>query len=506
MKKALKKRNNPPPEGQEEPEIEFFKGLTRFWRKVRYGTAKNIRMSLTIHIAAHYCVQLMRSFFHLLPLCVVLLLLVQYPEYHQAHRRIAEGRAGGDGVYSQEIIQNASLSAFVTDEELPEGFFPRAGYVFRHLFQKGHPFAACYPVIQAGPPGSVVFVFHDMRPVIYRFSLFLVLLLLADAFRMLYFLRHHDRLEKPVVQPIRDMTSMAETVSANNLSNRIHVAGLKNEMQDLAVVINGMLDRLEVSYESQKQFVSDASHELRTPIAVIQGYADMLRRWGKEDPQVLDEGIEAISQEAATMKDLVQDLLFLARHDKKTLMMEMTTFDPVELLQEIRREAEMVSPQDRFILSPDDHLQLTADRNMIKQVMRILLDNAVKYSPEGSTITMGVKKGGDAAVLTMQDTGEGISSEDLPHIFDRFYRADKARKSETGGHGLGLSIARIIVVAHGGRIHVRSKVGEGTTFTVEIPYEKRESGEARVLEEALPAKPRRFSVRRRMHARQHAAS
>lgn len=141
---------------------------------------------------------------------------------------------------------------------------------------------------------------------------------------------------------------MAATLSASNLSNRINIAGTKNELKDLAMVINSMLDRIERSYNSQKQFVSDASHELRTPIAVIQGYVNMLNRWGKDDKTVLEEGITAIAQETESMKGLVESLLFLARHDKKTLLMEMEPFDPCEVVSEVHREAAMVSPDYTF--------------------------------------------------------------------------------------------------------------------------------------------------------------
>lgn len=158
-----------------------------------------------------------------------------------------------------------------------------------------------------------------------------------------------------------------------------------------------MLDRIETSYNSQKQFVSDASHELRTPIAVIQGYASMLSRWGKSDPDVLNEGINAIAQETESMKELVESLLFLARHDKKTLMMEMVRFDAYDVAAEVQREAAMVTPEDTFALDPADHVLIEADRGMLKQVMRILCDNAVKYSPKGSTITLGVQKPRTAA-------------------------------------------------------------------------------------------------------------
>lgn len=255
-----------------------------------------------------------------------------------------------------------------------------------------------------------------------------------------------------------------------------------------------MLDRIETSYNSQKQFVSDASHELRTPIAVIQGYASMLSRWGKSDPDVLNEGINAIAQETESMKELVESLLFLARHDKKTLMMEMVRFDAYDVAAEVQREAAMVTPEDTFALDPADHVQIEADRGMLKQVMRILCDNAVKYSPKGSTITLGVQKTENGCTLSMSDHGPGIPKEELSRIFERFYRCDSARKTESSGHGLGLSIARIIVMGHSGQLRVRSKVGAGTTFYVDLPLTQdkvRHGGEVNLP----PEKKHRYRLR-----------
>ena len=172
------------------------------------------------------------------------------------------------------------------------------------------------------------------------------------------------------------------------------------------------------------------------------------------------------------MKELVESLLFLARHDKKTLMMEMSRFDALEVASELHREAAMVTPDDQFILAPSESCMIEADRNMIKQVMRILCDNAVKYTPKGGTITIGVEHAHGHCTLSVTDNGPGIPADELPKIFERFYRSDSARKSEGGGHGLGLSIARIIVKAHGGKLRVRSKVGVGSTFYVTLPMKQ----------------------------------
>ncbi len=424
----------------------------------------NFRLSLTFRIALHYAWQLLRT---TLPVMLIVTLMygcLVLADAGQTLNRMRRYDAVPDTVFTQEVIQDNRVkhaellpAPFVADT-LPLLYYriDRIG-LFELTLQARHI---------SGMTVEASFAFHRES----ELWLCLMLILgLCDFIRILSFIRRREKLHKTVLAPIRDITELASTLSASNLSNRINIAGTKNELKDLAVVINSMLDRIERSYNSQKQFVSDASHELRTPIAVLQGYVGMLKRWGKSDPEVLEEGINAIAQETESMKELVESLLFLARHDKKTLMMEMEPFDALDVLTELHREAAMVTPEDTFILSPAVSCPMEGDRSMVKQVMRILCDNAVKYTPEGGIVTLGIERRPGWVTLSVQDNGPGISQEDLPKIFDRFYRADAARRSETGGHGLGLSIARIIVMAHGGKLRVRSKVGVGSTFYVDLP-------------------------------------
>ena len=436
-----------------------------------HGGLSRIRLSLTFRIALHYCIQLLRSF---IPAAIIMSVLfcvfVSFPVSRALNRLIP-----ADMDDERNMVTNEYITIIKSDQTPETELFPKIGQqtsvIFRHLFSREE--IQFYYLSNDRRFWLVSLNIHE----IWNFWIALIAgVLLCDTFRMIYFFRHNQRLNKRVLAPIHDIASMAETLSDSNLSNRINIAGTKNELKDLAMVINKMLDRIERSYNSQKQFVSDASHELRTPISVIRGYTDMLKRWGKDDPEVLDEGIAAISQETEGMKELVESLLFLARHDKKTLMMEISDFDPSELIREVHKEEKMVHTDYSFEIQQLDEMSVKADRNMLKQVIRILCDNAVKYSGTGTTITLSCTDNRDGyCSLSVKDQGQGISEEDLPRIFDRFYRSDKARKSETGGHGLGLSIARIIVVAHNGKIKVRSKPGCGTTFTVLLPTEWKEN-------------------------------
>ena len=421
----------------------------------------NFRMSLTFRIALHYCGQLLRTLLPTLLVISIVFFALQVATIEDDLLRLRFEVPSEGNVFGQSTIQNSHLQAWLASPS------PSDDDSYFHLSFSLDP--PCARIIIPHATGMGLYVIYDLTDTLIVWTCLMAALMVMDLLRMIYFLRKNRRLDKRVLAPIRDITDMAATLSASNLSNRINVAGMKNELKELATVINTMLDRIERSYNSQKQFVSDASHELRTPIAVIQGYVNMLRRWGKDDKTVLDEGINAIAQETASMKELVESLLFLARHDKKTLMMEMSSFDVLDVVSELHKEAVMVTPEDTFVLSPSDHCVVEADRGMIKQVMRILCDNAVKYTPKGGTITIGVQRRPGGCTLSLSDTGPGIAPEELPKIFERFYRSDSARKAESSGHGLGLSIARIIVVAHGGKLRVRSKVGAGTTFSIDLP-------------------------------------
>ena len=243
-----------------------------------------------------------------------------------------------------------------------------------------------------------------------------------------------------------------------------------SELASIEIALNNLLKHMRESQLQQARFVSDASHELRTPIAVIQGYVNMLDRWGKEDESVLNESIEALKSESEHMKELVEQLLFLARGDSGRNHLNKVEIDMSEIMREVWEEATIIDEKHRYELV--DNTDATAkqyfigDVAMIKQSARIFLQNAAKYSPEDSTITIKVQQRDGRISYIIQDEGIGMNEADLSHIFERFYRSDKARNGETGGSGLGLSIAKWIVDAHDGVIDVLSRTDLGTRFTV----------------------------------------
>lgn len=243
------------------------------------------------------------------------------------------------------------------------------------------------------------------------------------------------------------------------------------DLKGLEDAINCMLDKMRQAYKQQSRFVSDASHELRTPIAVIQGYVNMLDRWGKEDEKILQESIDAIKNESDHMKKLVDQLLFLARGDSGRNKFTLADVDVDALITEIYEESLMIDENHVYSCEhPKQQLNIKADESMIKQAVRILVDNAAKYTPNGEKIRIGAgidEKG--VPFIYVQDNGKGIESENIEHIFERFYRTDDSRQSSTGGTGLGLSIAEWIVSKHGGYFKVKSYEEIGTRITIMLP-------------------------------------
>ena len=263
-----------------------------------------------------------------------------------------------------------------------------------------------------------------------------------------------------------------------HLDERLPVDGTQKELKNLAQAINAMLDRIDQSYRAQMRFVSDASHELRTPISVIQGYANLLNRWGKDDPATRQEAIDAIRQEADSMKALVEQLLFLARGDNDSMKVSFEPFDLTEVAGEVLRETQMIDQKHKFSARWSLPVPVWADLGLIKQALRVLVDNACKYTPEGGRITIWAEGVDSLARLSVEDEGQGIDSDSLPHIFDRFYRTDESRARQTGGTGLGLSIAKWIADRHGGWFEVTSWPGVGTRITLVLPLAPMDGGES----------------------------
>jgi signal transduction histidine kinase len=273
-----------------------------------------------------------------------------------------------------------------------------------------------------------------------------------------------------VLAPIGRITSVARDIQATDLSRRIRLPGTEeDELKQLADTFDAMLARLDAAFAAQRQFVTDASHELRNPLAIIRTNADVALADPDASPDELRQTIATVKRAGDRMSLLVDDLLALARRQEPTLEHE-----PVDL------GAAVAEASDDFVVPAETRdivldraiapgVVVTGDREALKRVVANLIDNAVRLAPAGSRIRLATGSEGDRAWIAVADEGPGISLEDQAHVFDRFWRADKARSRSDGGTGLGLAIVRQVVEGHGGEVRLHSKVGVGSSFVVWLP-------------------------------------
>ena len=264
----------------------------------------------------------------------------------------------------------------------------------------------------------------------------------------------------------QEIEKALENIQPDHYSDNTPLSFHDSDLSGVEAAMNNLLLRMRDSYRQQARFVNDASHELRTPIAVIQGYANLLDRWGKSDPQTLEEGISAIKNESEHMNHLVEQLLFLARGDSGKTTLALTDTDICSLMREVYEESFMIDEDHHYRLHvPEESITLQADTGLLKQAVRILTDNAAKYTKHGDEIILSAGKTvSGEPYLQVQDTGMGIAESELSKIFDRFYRSDEVRAS--AGTGLGLSIAKWIVDKHGGHFEILSRQALGTRIRI----------------------------------------
>jgi len=269
-------------------------------------------------------------------------------------------------------------------------------------------------------------------------------------------------------EKVQNLEEAISKISPTTSNEKIHTGD--SELQGLEESINNLLDRMRESYRQQARFVSDASHELRTPISVIQGYANMLDRWGKEDEKILNESIVAIKSEVENMKNLVEQLLFLARGINGKTQLNCKEFFLNDMMNEVFEESKMIDENHIYKYEENEKIKIYGDESLLKQTARILIENAVKYTDKGELIKFKIGKNEKEEVyFYIQDSGIGMNEKDVSHIFERFFRADTARDRKTGGTGLGLSIAKWIIDKHGGYFGVLSREEIGTRITVFLP-------------------------------------
>jgi len=269
------------------------------------------------------------------------------------------------------------------------------------------------------------------------------------------------------VRPIQNLMQLVDRISINQLHERLAEPKRRDEVAQLAITFNRMMARMERSVEKQSRFVADASHEIRTPLTTIQGYANLLARWGKRDPDVLDKAIRAIQKESSRLRSLANNLLTLANLDSPAAVS--ATCDVCVVVHEVNEALEVASPAVQIQLLLHCPAIAAIHGPHLKQILFNLIDNAVKYSDASSQVHVNVALQGKGIEIQVKDQGRGIPAEDLPYVFDRFYRVDKSRTRRGGGSGLGLSIVKELIVSYHGEIVLESTAGKGTTVRVWLP-------------------------------------
>ncbi|CAN2252297.1 ATP-binding protein [Bacillus vallismortis] len=273
-------------------------------------------------------------------------------------------------------------------------------------------------------------------------------------------------LARRIINPIRRLMMTMKDIQREKAFKTISLEGQSHdELYQMGLTFNEMAMMLKEHYDKQQQFVQDASHELKTPLTIIESYSSLMKRWGAKKPEVLEESIEAIYSEALHMKKLTNQLLKLAK-SHEGLDLELKTIDLVEVSRTVIQTLQPVYQRDILLETDKKSLFVKADEERIKQLLTILLDNAIKYSEKPIVMSAGTRNG--LPFLSVRDEGIGIDEEHIPHLFERFYRADEARNRKTGGTGLGLSIAKQIADEHGIGLSVKSNPGEGTTVTMQF--------------------------------------
>lgn len=286
-------------------------------------------------------------------------------------------------------------------------------------------------------------------------------------------------LSNQMTKPIKKIQEIISSISEENISTkRIKVSEKNDEFAIVSEHFNELLDKISFYIEQQKHFVEDVSHELRTPVAIVEGHLKLLNRWGKDDPEVLEESLQASLVELQRMKTLVQEMLDLSRAPQVKEQYKDATTNVTEVAKQVVHNFRVLYPEFTFTFDDDlkRDLWIPIYLNHLEQVVIILMDNAVKYSLNRKEIILSLSKGEEHVEIAVQDFGMGMTEEDRRKVFSRFYRVDKARSRERGGNGLGLSIAKELIESYDGEISVTTLLNHGSIFKITLPLMKKDKG------------------------------
>lgn len=330
------------------------------------------------------------------------------------------------------------------------------------------------PLKQEGRLVGVVQVARNLGPLLQTLGELRLVYLLIVPFALFWLCLGGWLLSDQLVAPVLEITEAARGINSDNLSRRLPVSRHNDELGAMVVTFNQMLERLEGAFRRVRQFSGDASHELRTPLTILRGETEVALRWAKT-PEEFRDMIRSNLEEVDRMERIIENLLLLAKSESGELTLEVREFNLSDLVQALYLQGRTLGEAKRIRVNlrvdVDEEMRIRGDELRLRQLFLNLIANGIKYTPEGGSLELAILHEGAMARVDVTDTGIGIPVEAQPYIFDRFYRVDKARNRMDGGSGLGLSIVKSIVVAHGGRISVQSIPGKGSTFTVLLPID-----------------------------------
>jgi hypothetical protein len=370
---------------------------------------------------------------------------------------------------------------FGTDGRLVKSFTDEGdlqGLAVKSINEKGFDFSKAngdyvltyrYPYPEEGKKLGMIEVTQPQDTLLDNLSTLALVLGGASLFVILLSILAGKWLANLILKPISIMSGTMMDIEKSGEFKRIPLSDQsKDELQVMGVSFNRMMERLERNYNRQQQFLSDASHELKTPITIIESYSSLLKRWGMKDEAIQEEAVEAIHHEAIRMKQLTEHLLQSASQSEPSKDIE-GKVELISFCEQIAQTFRRTANREIKIHSEFKEIYAMTISSKLEQVLVILLDNAMKYSE--SDIQILIKRQANEIFIGVKDQGAGISPEHLPHVFERFYRVDSSRARKTGGNGLGLSIAQTLVESFGGKLEIQSEVGEGTLVTITLSHQ-----------------------------------
>jgi len=389
--------------------------------------------------------------------------------------------SGDPDLMEPYIPDDGMVRIFDTDGRLVKSFTDEEdleGLAIKAINEKGYDFTKAdgeyvmtyrYPYPDEGKKLGMIEVTQPQDTLLDNLSTLAFVLGGASLFVILLSILAGKWLANLILKPISIMSGTMNDIEKSGEFKRIPLSDQsKDELQVMGVAFNRMIERLERNYNQQQQFLSDASHELKTPITVIESYSSLLKRWGMKDEAIQEEAVEAIHHEAVRMKKLTEHLLQSASQTEPSADVE-GKIEIISFCEGIAQTFRRTVNREITIESEFKEIYAMTISSKLEQVIVILLDNAMKYSE--SNIQIMIKRQADEIFIGVKDHGAGISPEHLPHVFERFYRVDSSRARKTGGNGLGLSIARTLVESFDGKLEIQSEVGKGTLVTLILSHQ-----------------------------------